>query len=107
MIQIIGWLLCTMLFCFGVSIIGNSSFMETDEHGGKKLTGSASFACTVAIIAAFGFAFWLYEQGRPVRDYSYESYPVSSEDIQRDAAAAADAAAEASAAAADAMNDAR
>lgn len=106
MLQIMGWLLCAALFCFGVSMIGNANYQVEDASGKKRMSEAGNLAAVVAIIAAFGFAFWFYVQGRSLDDpspYSYSSSYGSTaapgDDIE---AAAAEAMAAAEAAAAEA-----
>jgi Na+/proline symporter len=105
MLQIIGWILCVGLFCFGVSMIGNVNYQVETDDGKKKMSEAGNLAAVIAIFAAFGFAFWLYAQGKPLNDaynYSSSSYsPLSEAQAEAEADAAA-AGAEAAAAAADA-----
>lgn len=101
MLQIIGWIFCVGLFCFGVSMIGNANYQVEDENGKKKMTEAGNLAAVIAIFAAFGFALWLYAQGKPINDaYGYSSSSYS--DAPSGASIASEAEADAAAAAAEA-----
>ena len=99
MLQIIGWLLCTALFVFGLSMLGNPNYQVDKEGGGKKMTETAHMAAFIAMAASLAFGVLFYLQFS-----SFDGgYSVSPTDPQLEADALRDARA-AEAVAEDAMN---
>lgn len=71
MLQIIGWVLCLMLFCKGCEIIANPAYRIPDVP--DQLNGWSNTAAVLAIGGSMLFAFALYYQGTALNDIASAS----------------------------------
>lgn len=95
MLQIIGWVLCAMLFANGLAMFGNPAYAVPNGQF-TKMNAHAKWAAWFCMIAALVFAVWLYVQGRPINDMvSGASYSAEYGDMAADPKSEAEVEAEA------------